>query len=393
MEHISYGTRGAALFQPPTSPQLPSSSSNDYFSSRTRKRSRPDSSHSHPPEHDDTATIDDLGLLSATSVNEKYRLAGGFDSPGLLATSEIEQYHDGEFRRCVRDMEPMRRQPSYASSLSGPLSRERNGVARVNSHNDQGWTRFAFGLVGKVFSFGTSVVKGFYAGHGKGYDFGQRDNASTPDSWAPRHRAKSPIPGAWQSDEHLVDSEQDETRRPSNKRRQTDRDSWVLVGTTAREEHAASTTSPKRKPSTATSRPSLAVLTRPSASRANSRRSLAPISRRQSSYITSPSSQRAASPHRRASMAQTRVSSRPSSSSGGKSHLKAGSNGLLTPETASHLKRQAKQERAADKAMMGLSKQLEDLIQQGKEALGTKVSIEDGDDGVEEFDEGFVEEW
>ena len=74
---------------------------------------------------------------------------------------------------------------------------------------------------------------------------------------------------------------------------------------------------------------------------------------------------------RRASFAPTR--SRPSSASGPEAYV--------SPEAERFVRRQAKQDRAADKAIGSMSKRLEDLIRQGQEALGTKVDVE-GDDEV-----------
>ena len=334
---------------------------------------------------------------SSGLVNERYRLAGGFDTPGLMSTVEMDQHSrdgDVEFRRRVRDMDSSSRQHVGGVSVAGPLARERNGVARLPSspnggQTSGGWTSFAFSLVGKVFNFSTSVVKGFYAGGGKGYDFHQQPSLS--DSWTqPRQRGHTPVPGSWQEDEFLGDFEQDNPSpsifhaRPPNKRRQTDRDSWVMVGTPD-----AANFSPKRKASS-NSVPRSSLAARPTASRANSRRSLAPVSRRQSSYVSktgSPAVQPAfvEPSHRHASFAPMRSpNSRPSS---------AGVASGISPEAERLVKKQAKQEKATDKTMNHMNRQLKDLIQQAQAALGTKYSVE-GTAGSQDTDEGYVdEEW
>lgn len=172
--------------------------------------------------------------------------------------------------------------------------------------------------------------------------------------------------------------------------------------------------SPKRKVSSSSIPRSsnTALSPRPQASRASSRRSLAPVSRRQSSYVThtgspalDPNRQRPTSsdlhPQRRASFAPTR-SSRPSSS-----HQQEQA-AYVSPEAERFVRRQAKQDRANDKAMRSMSKQLQDLIRQGQEALGTRYDVEGHDDGDDdgagaggggeedyggmEMDEGFVDE-
>ena len=289
--------------------------------------------------------------------------------------------------------------------IRGPLARERNGVARMYSSPNGaqapgGWTSFAFGLVGKVFSLSSTVIRGFYAGDGKGYDLHQQTSRS--DGWmdAPaRHgRGSTPVPGAWQDDEFLGDFEQDNPNspsvsdvRPSNKRRQTDKDSWVMVGTPE-----IADLSPKRKPSSNSSIPRSSLASKPAASRASSRRSLAPVSRRQSSHVshTGSPAQHVPPPHlqmaseRRASFAPIRSPiSRPSSARGPGTYV--------SPEAERFVKRQAKQDKAADKAMSSMSRRLDDLIRQGQQALGTKVSVGGGGGGSDDaMDEGFVdEEW
>lgn len=167
--------------------------------------------------------------------------------------------------------------------------------------------------------------------------------------------------------------------------------------------------SPKRKISSSSiPRASNTTLSpRPQASRASSRRSLAPVSRRQSSYVThagspalDPNRQRLGSPDRhqprRASFAPAR-SSRPSSAH---QQQQQQSQAYVSPEAERFVKRQAKQDRANDKAMKSMSKQLQDLIRQGQEALGTTYDVEgheDDDGGAEggggmEMDEGLVDE-
>ena len=429
--------RNAHIFQPPKSPASTTTSpayatAPDYFSPRSRKRQRPDSSHSlheaqtpGPQEPTPWALTPSwvqcptpgdgiYGSASAHSsalVNERYRLAGGFDTPGIMATTEQEldsRDADDEFRRRVRDMDhPRQQHVRDGTMLAGPLARERNGVARMQSspngeQNKAGWTSFAFGLVGKVFNFSTSMIKGFYAGGGKGYEFHQQ--TSPYGSWVPsRLRGHTPVPGSWQEEsEFLGDFEQDNPTfsptatktRPPNKRRQTDRDSWVMVGTPD-----GADLSPKRK-SSSTSIPRSSLAARPTASRTNSRRSLAPVSRRQSSFVLqncSPAIQPAFGDpsHRRASFAPMRSphsNSRPNSAGAGRPSS-AGLAAGVSPEAERLVKRQAKQEKVTDRTMNSMNRQLKDLIQQAQAALGTKYEVECAAGG-EDMDEGYVdEEW
>ncbi|KAK5740232.1 hypothetical protein LTR17_004733 [Elasticomyces elasticus] len=292
----------AHIFRPPLTPAT--SNPPDYFSSRKRPRQ---------PTWTRTETTDVRSTLTQTpgwipqcptpgySINERYTLAGGLDTPGLLAQTESElgaTYNDdGRTRRRGDDAAGF----NGRDIVTGPLARERNGVARLplpaspNGDSATTWTGLAFSLVGKVFTFGTSVVKGFYAGGGTGYSLTPTLNLGLKDSplrgiLLSREVVGTPVPGSWQEDgEFLGDFEQDNTttaggsgQRPGlgNKRRQTGEGGWVMVGTPdleAREDDGQ--VSPRRK--AASSR-----IARPSASRASSRRSLAPLPRRQSSYST-----------------------------------------------------------------------------------------------------------
>lgn len=460
MTHSAAPHSRPSLFQPPTSPASTiATPSNGYFSQRSRKRQRPGSSdsqhdlrlqtpgawrekqyqhHQHRREtltpswvQCPTPTDNMYGSACAHSsalVNERYTLQGGFDTPGLMVSGADDRFSrdvDMEFRRRVRDPDYMDRGSAGHAMISGPLARERNGVARMPSspngnQNQPGWASFALSLVGKVFTFGSSVIQGFYAGGGKGYDLQQQ---SLSDSWTQSHHrgGQTPVPGSWQDDD-IGDFEQDNPpspsihpARPPNKRRQTDKDAWVMVGTPDTTE-----LSPKRKPSSA-SIPRSNLAMRPPASRASSRRSLAPVSRRTSSYNGSPALQHQHPAHstdsghtRRASIAPTRSpnntttrpsphhrpssSHRPSLTHSSRPSLdgRPGSAAGLSPEAEKYIKRQARQEKAADKAIGSMNRQLKDLIAQAQQALGTRVEVDgvNGGSGDVDMDEGFVdEEW
>jgi hypothetical protein len=411
--------RNAHLFQPPKSPAsvatTPSyaGTSTDYFSNgASRKRSRPTSSHHGHAQGDNwnapstwTATTphddDVFGSGPNSMVNEQYNLAGGYDTPGLAVNAELDSVidQDAQARKWTRD-----RDATFGSSgpsIQGPLARERNGVPRMadlaEGQNPVSWTRFAFSLVGKAFTFGTSVFKGFYAGGGDGYDFNEKHGYDGVSSHF--HGPPTPIPGQWQADDFFGDFEQDNPvsppssgLRPPNKRRQTDKDEWVLIGTPD-----ARGPSPKRKVS-ANYVPQAAKATpaapRPSATRASSRRSLLPtMIRRQPSHVSQVGSPAAftAGPDRRASVANVRSPpSRPHSSAGHRKTTSVGSD-IVSPEAERYRKRQAKQDRVADKAIGNMSRQLEELIKQGQAALGTKFSVEGDVD--EEMDDGYAGRW
>lgn len=395
--------------QPPRSPIVPAATPSlafgkDNSCGSTRKRQRPDSSQQKPwtetPAWAQCPTlIDNSGFGQGSElINERYRLADGFDTPGVRSTSRLEQLtvHENEFRRRLRDDGMDFAMSSGCTPLSGPLARERNGVARVrtasNEREQTTWTSLAFNFLGKAFSFGTTVFRGFYAGGGQGYDVLHSGPVGSDLLQHRREGTSTPIPGSWHDTdaEFLGDFEQDSPHfnhgspsRPAVKRRQTDRDSWVLVGSP---EADGRPSSPKRKISgNGVPRSSLAP-PRPSASRASSRRSLAPVSRRTNSHHqTHVAPVQVAAPtqpqSRRASVALTRSpQTRPSSAGLGAA--------FVSPEAERFAKRQAKQ----DKAMANIGSRIQEMMRQAQEALGTKYSIEDGHDGMDMEEEGFVDD-
>ncbi|KAK6430424.1 hypothetical protein LTR95_013425, partial [Oleoguttula sp. CCFEE 5521] len=371
-------TRGpnAHLFLPPKSPVALSATptfatSADYFSygNGGRKRARPDSSHDASRtevltpawSRGEDAGVGSVDLssrgvgASMAHVNERYRLAGGFDTPGLLANAAWETpiEHDIDARR---RLVPRTSSYSQIATITGALARERNGAARMHSSRNgqsQSWTRFAFGLVGKAFTFGTTVFTGFIAGGGRTYTLSNGPSRALGGSGFSHEQASTPVPGSWRSDEFLGDFEQDNPMsppssalaRPAIKRRQTDRDSWVVVGTP----DLAESTSPKRK---SAPRPSLA-------SRASSRKSLPAAPVRRQSSVTS----HAGSPAR---LAAVRPSSRHS----------LGGAAELSPDAEKFVKKRVREEKAAERVMGSMGRRMEALIRQGQQALGTKVDVE-----------------
>lgn len=252
------------------------------------------------------------------------------------------------------------------------------------------WTSLAISFIGKAFTFGSTVVRGFYAGGGKGYDM---QNSALVGSDLLQHTQEAvgtPIPGSWHDAEadFLGDFEQDSPyfnhgspSRPAVKRRQTDRETWVLVPS----DLEGRPPSPKRKISGNGIPRSNLASAKPSASRASSRRSLAPVSRRTTSYYqTYAAPVQASTPtqpqNRRASTALTRSpQSRPAS---------AGGVTLVSPEAERFARRQAKQ----DKTMMSMSNRIQEMMRQAQEALGTKYAIEGTNDAMDAEDDGFIDD-
>lgn len=407
------------IFQPPRTPATAS----PYLSSTafaphhelsvTRKRSRTNSTKADGSLTPACFDFQRQSWISndtnrATSpaplANTQYSLAGGFDTPTLAATAHFDANDyslEKDFRtRWNSDAVS----PPFQDRLTahGPLSREANGRARPSSGTYQeqetknGWGKFVFGLVGGV--AGTvwnfcreSAFRGFYAGGGEGYAFTKPTHLQP--NYDPYHRSSTPLPGEYpQDDAFSGDFEQDNTPQRPSKRIHTETGTgWVMV------QH--DTSNQDISPRLSVRKVSLNVLprlnspTRSSASRASSRRSLIPVSRRTSAHTASPAALDAFNPafthtERRASTASTRspvlqyrrsTNLRPSTPNGSP----------LSPEAQRFISKKEKQERDAEKSMRKMSKAVQDLIKQGQAALGTRFEVEDDtDEGFEEGDDG-----
>lgn len=408
MEPMDYNTPGqyrVHYFQRPISPVAAAAtpclaSGQDYFSASTRKRQRPDSAHSREGRHTQQTTAwsweetprwpqcptpsDNLfgsGQGSAL-VNERYRLADGFDTPGVqsICRPELLPGQEDPVRRRLRDDDSDVTMRSGCTPLTGPLACERNGVARgrpaSDKHIQTTWTSLACNIIAKALKFGSTAFRGFSAGGGKGYSPSLQPSQEVVSPPEPsRHGTEIDFFGDFEQDSPHFNH--GSPSGPAVKRRQTDRDSWIMVDMDSR------SSSPRRKSS-------IGALPRSSlASRASSRRSLAPVSRKAMSNHQSnvTTAQTVATPprpqSRRASIAHTRSpQGRPRSSGGAPT--------LVSPEAERFAKRQTKQA----KTMTSMSTRIQEMMREAQEALGTKYSVESDYDGMEDEDEGFVDdEW
>lgn len=413
------------IFQPP--PVTPgSASSSSLLSDRARKRTR---SHVRPLQASNrnsyltpgTGSWLDTSIADiatpAPLANERYQLDGGFDTPSLAAAtrSALQSDADMTYFRTGNLAESAEQLSSY-----DVLVKERNGIGRMPPEPTPAprWTSIALSLVstaaGKMFDFcRETVFSGFYAGGGQGYN---QDFSTSPNLYSSQ-RSVTPIPGHFPADEFLGDFEQDNTPLRPAKRRQVDSAAgWIVVDTDLQTRDEDSTRLSNRK--TSSSLLSAAVVDfGTTATKVSPRTSLAPVSRRRvsSTAITtatgSPRSLTQPVYSRRTSNTQNRSPSRslhrPSTTSlkarspNARGSINAMADQSLTSEAQKFLKRNEKRDRDAEKAMRKLSSQIQDLIRQGQQALGTKFSVEEeATDGFEEvgreygdsddgFDEGF----
>ncbi|KAF1987397.1 hypothetical protein K402DRAFT_392668 [Aulographum hederae CBS 113979] len=434
--------RNAHIFNSPRTPGYSSantygSSSNDFSLNPGRKRARPESA-GQPFNTPYSATANGWSDVSEPMsqvrsdysrqkspepfVNTKYKLKDGMDTPTLryatLYTADND-HGESDFRR--RWNAPGQDQQHNEAALTTPsvLAGERNGKRREPSSSStgsrKGWGRMVFNLVGgvagKMWQFCSSIpIKGFYAGGGQGYDLYNSGHEMQNSFWGSANdthaieRSSTPVPGQYPVQEpdypdtpapvnhrgggYFPESvESPESRpRPAKRLHTSTGSGWVMVdqdGAGGVHDQAVGSPDlgPRRSPA-----PSLSAkskLPRPSLSRAQSkplsRRSLIPVSRRTSSasHTGSPATYKPGT----ASYASSRSP-----------NISTPKNGSpMSPEAQRYAARMAREERETDRNFHRFNSQLEDMIRQGKEALGTKIEV--GDDMEESgmVDEGYYD--
>jgi hypothetical protein len=310
-------------------------------------------------------------------VNTRYNLAGGLDTPGQAR----ETYFD---RHGHEDYGVRRRWTASDASVDMPehSGEQRRPTSNNGSPEQQSWGQFVFSVAGKVWQFGSSAFKGFYAGGGQGY--GMHAQApqvrlnSDESIWESVHkssfsrsdRESTPVPGSYPVEE---DESMEHQQRPSKKVHLDSGESpWVVVQNPLDEDEdlhrkrSIHRPPPPSRPSTTTSRPSLK-----------------PVSRRTSSYLNA-----AGSP-------ATRNGNRPSYYA----HQRSTSditpverNSPMSPEARKYLQDRKREERQQDASIKRMNDQLKALLKEGRQALGTKVEVVMDNDGMDVEDEGYYDD-
>ncbi|KAH8691594.1 hypothetical protein BGW36DRAFT_54830 [Talaromyces proteolyticus] len=370
------------LFQPP---RTPSSSSSFYPSpeySGTRKRLRREAPDERPPLCDPVSSVE---LESpAPLVNTDYILANGGEDQQRLDLKETKEilveeldyrpnrYRENNVRPATpnqtaenKDVENRKRSRSDATETAMPYT------PSVSS-GTPGWGRTMFTVVGKVWDFcWTSAFRGFSAGGGQGYTVTSQSSLQpmTADTttWqmvhhqdqpsASKSRSKSastPIPGQYPEDE--VDAEQ-----------VRDRETWVLVP-----ESPSTRISPSRSESP--THFARKVPRRSSAYRPQPRRSIGGLPRamnkrptlnpsRPSNGLSLSSAARPSTPTK-PPVSPTRTSNQNSPASRDAQRFAA---------------KFRRREREEDASFQKMNDQLKALIREGREALGSRVEVDEMD--------------
>ena len=392
----------AHFFQPPTpSPTSNCSTPQPYHitSNTSRKRLRPVS----PEKRTSFSFLDDerattqsrVSSLPRTPnttsplplVNTQYSLAGGLDTPSLELSSSVETHDDKgitpelNFRngRAWSDNDRPGTE-RHVSLLSTALSRERNGQRRgYISAGPQGtWRDTVYTVVGGVASkvsqlCRTIAFRGFYAGGGPGYPmkpplesiFGEQSmwqNTNCEDGHVQTNQSlDTSVSGNFPSEDFIPDYMSQDLSTPPRAAKKIQREkgegelrsNWIMVGDTP----------PSLDPS-----PSRPIRRYPRASIAAHRptskagRKVLPLSR---PSLTSSAGSPALRFNQPASFASPRSPTT----------LKHESPVNFEAQRYAARVRKREMEEAAN--IRRLNQQLKDMIRQGKEALGTKVEIED----------------
>lgn len=348
----------------------------------------------------------------APLVNTRYILAGGLDTPTAAAASTFDPEDSGYSQsriayrrgRSGAGYHRASQQDGYFPYTPAPLSRESNGRSRVyvspTAHD--GWGKAVFDVLGgvaeKVWDFCTaSAFRGFYAGGGRSYQMRQpyqtlreeqsiwQDVEERDESFRGDGRGSTLIPGQFPDEDFIPDymsRGHNTSPRPAKKIQRIKgegelRASWVLVSSTpssrerspfriaARKVPTAS--SPERRPATASARPVTSKA---------GRRPILPASR---PSLTSLAGSPVLHPSRPASFASPR--------SPGATPIKSGK--VLSPEAKLYAAKVRKRELEDDASIKRFNQQLKAMIKEGKEALGTKVEVDDEVGGM--VDKGYAE--
>lgn len=325
------------------------------------------------------------GALSpAPLVNTRYTLAGGLDTPTTTFTSSTEYANSPDINaRGGRGWQTSTRASS--DSYFPQLARERNGRARLSRPPSNNWGKTicnVFGVAGKAWEFCRANFRGFYAGGGPGYRMRPPDDDESlwhsyneKDQGLQRWERETSIPGGFPEEDFIPDylaQDHITPQRPA-KRLQTEKGgdlnaSWVMVRGAPMSRDASPTRIAARKV------PTRASPGRRPISKAG-QRPILPASRPSLTSFAGSLALRSGYP---ASFAPSR-SPIPSPKH----------ESPVSTDVQRHAARLRRRELEDDANLKRFNQQLKAMIKEGKQALGTKVEVEDEFDSV--VDEGYGE--
>jgi hypothetical protein len=410
----------ATLYMPP-SPSASSvlshsiSRTQSYQHSQSRKRPRLETTQNHHASTpyslrrtDTSATTFSLDAPSpAPLTNIDYRLAANYGTP----INEKVQHGDWTTREFEEDL----RQNRYAQQRDGgyfphtPSSRVGKRRFSASPRGSPGWGhtvwQYTGGVAGKVINFcWTKAFNGFHAGGGQGYTMSLETPTVTgsdaiavngsKDVFDDRYRARvgTPVPGGYPEENFIEDymsrpqsHQQHETPTQFNDvgDKSSLRGNWVMVN----EPYTDTEHSPVRKksrPSTASrpsSRPSTA--TRPKMPARTSASGASYASPRGSAFSTTQHHSRPASSD---GFVRQHKRSRSSIAHARQPDLNSEHNTPRSPEVVKFESKMRKRDQRQDRSIHRINQQIQDLIKEGQQTLGSRVEVDDEVD-----DEGYGE--
>ena len=432
-------TTVTSVFRPPQSPHAaPSLSESIQAISRnscsahssSRKRQRLNTLATAQENTEDVA-VDSFPFASPSPlVNTKYRLAGGLDTPSAKYEQETdeEQYWRGN-RLVQRMSNPDTR--DYFPPCSALLQRDGNGRKRAHSTPTRpGWGRtilsLPVGIADRVYQFCTNAFQGFSAGRGQTFQLG----GTTPsvvesfgwvkvenpfDVFDEEYRGSTLVPGEFPQEsfiENYMSQPQayqvvPATPTPSHG---ADgdlvlRNSWAVINKPKTQSRGTSPVRKRPKFGAENRRPNLSGPSSlgpdfsPSRSSASSNASFASP---RGGLLRPSSSGR--QPNTSSSSPQKHYRSRSSIASPRGLHLSPqDSEGRpstpVSPELKQFQKRAQRLDKKNKESLRRLTRQTEDLLRMGREALGASVEVQDGRGEPFEEDEGYgpsegsMDEW
>ena len=430
---VSVGAKSHIFQPPPTSAtsslhlshaSLSISASQDHRSNSKRKRSRCDEKISNTIQSSSTSELstDAWSNMACDSpsksawdlpesmespapfVNERYRLAGGLDTP----TSKMSLDHDyfnsgsGEFHsRTGRILRPLDvpDQDGYFNhnSIASALARERNGQPRIatspNIRDGLGKTLYHVAdVAGKVLDFCCNTAfRGFFVGGGTGYEM-KGPTTQSKDTmeqsvwhqveekdlgfWRDSEGAGTPVPGRFPEEDFIPDYMTQDHISPTQgraaKRIQCEKgvageigENWMMVG-----ERGTLPASRETSPSRISTRKI------PTSAASSGRRTAPKLGRRPILPVSRPSlTSFAGSPGMRSDRPASYAS--PRSPGGAQLSPKHEINSPVSVEVQKHAARIRRRELEEDKNLSRFNQRLKAMIKEGKEALGTRFEVED----------------
>lgn len=326
----------------------------------------------------------------APLANDRYTLAGGSIDSTNSFTRQSGNYDDYFTLQSQRGMWSS---PTSPSMRPMALDRAASTPNAPSSWVVDSLLNIVGGVAGKLFQFCAVPFRGFQAGGGQSYDadaqikiatkLGLHDEAVTSEPAAPvQHIRFDTLP----SDDYGVRSiESVETERPRMPKRLRTEDAWVMVGQDE-EVRSSPVVTPRlseRRMPAPTYTPSPSQIPRPlsrtSATPVLKRPSLIPVSRRSTASRTPIYNSSISGPkahNRQRSYSRLSFGS-PAQSEGEKKKVSP-----LPPDSQKLINKVRREEMEDDARMRRMSSQMSAMLREAREALGSKIEIEDDDEDM-----------